>query len=52
MENIENRVLAYKMAKVLDHDALTEISGGNINTHQTFFLSGTDLKSIDYQFDY
>ena len=51
MENKKLRVLAYRLAKVLDKNALADVSGG-MNTHQTFYPSGTDKTTVDYRYDY
>lgn len=52
MENVDERVLAYKLAKEIDLKDLAEVSGGNANAtvQKTGGPTGTE-KSLDGQID-
>ena len=50
MEKVEERVLAYKLAKEIDLKDLAEVSGGNATVQKTGGPTGNE-KSLDGQLD-
>jgi len=52
MENNRERVLAYSMAKVIDHESLSDVSGGmQLSNTQTFGPSGGIGQGADARID-
>lgn len=52
MENKQERVLAYSMAKVIEHEELAEISGGMHWSHrETAGPSGSSAGDYDVRVD-
>ncbi len=52
MENINERVLAYHMAKVIENDELAKIGGGGFwSSHQTIGPSGGSGQGYDVHID-
>lgn len=52
MERNKERVLAYSMAKVIEHDDLSEVSGGYQLSHgRTVAASGASGQGVDVHVD-
>ena len=54
MENKKQRVLAYDMAKVIEHEELANIAGGSEfgSTKHTVRISGSSLQGLDWMDDF